>query len=83
MRENRETPEMLAASKRCRTAGEGHGRTARMHAFEESDSGILAMNRSDKDGKPLAEDEEGRPLVKENANLTRTRHRARNACHRG
>jgi RNA-directed DNA polymerase len=25
------------------------------------------MNRSNKDGKPLAEDEEGRPLIKENA----------------
>ena len=58
MHENRETSEMLAASKRCRTAGEGHGRTARVHVSEESDSGILPMNRSNKDGKPLAEDEE-------------------------
>ncbi len=57
----------LAARKRCRTAGEGHGRTACVHVSEESDSGILPMNRSNKDGKPLAEDEEGRPLIKENA----------------
>ena len=67
MHENRETSEMLAARKRCRTAGEGHGRTARVHVSEESDSGIVPMNRSNKDGKPLAEDEEGRPLIKENA----------------
>jgi hypothetical protein len=54
---------MLAALKCCRTGGEGHGRTARVHLAEESDRGILPMNRSNKDGKPLAEDEEGRPLI--------------------
>lgn len=32
--------------------GEGHGRTARMHTFEESDSEIIPMNHSNKDGKP-------------------------------
>ena len=72
MCENRETSEMLAARKRCRTAGEGHGRTARVHVTEESDSGILPMNGSNKDGKPLAEDEEGRPLIKENARQPNT-----------
>ena len=64
MRENRETSEMPAARERCRTAGEGHGRTARVYVTEESDSGILPMNHSNKDGKPLAESEEGRPLIK-------------------
>ena len=58
---------MPAARKWCRTAGEGHGRTARVYVTEESDSGILPMNHSNKDGKPLAESEEGRPLIKENA----------------
>jgi len=58
---------MPAARKCCRTAGEGHGRTARVYVTEESDSGILPMNHSNKDGKPLAESEEGRPLIKENA----------------
>jgi len=33
-----------------------------MHAFEESDSGIIPVNHSNKDGKPYAESEEGRPL---------------------
>ncbi len=58
---------MPTARKCCRTAGEGHGRTARVYVTEESDSGILPMNHSNKDGKPLAESEEGRPLIKENA----------------
>src|SRR5439155_23833527 len=34
-----------------RTAGEGSGRTARVHVCEESDSGILPMNHSNKDGR--------------------------------
>jgi hypothetical protein len=64
--ENRETSEMPAAQVSRRTAGEGSGHTARMHVPEESDSGILPMNHSNKDGKPLAESEEGRLLIKEN-----------------
>src|SRR6267143_432941 len=72
MHENRETSEMLAARERCRTAGKGHGHTARVHVSEESDSGILPMNHSNKDGKPLAESEEGRPLIKENARQPNT-----------
>jgi RNA-directed DNA polymerase len=60
-----------------RTAGEGQGRTARMHVPEESDSGIVPMNHSNKDGRPSAESEEGRPLIKENTHQpTRSRHRA-------
>ena len=55
---------MPAARERCRTAGEGHGHTTRVHVSEESDSGILPMNHSNKDGKPLAGSEEGRPLIK-------------------
>jgi hypothetical protein len=37
-----------------------------MHVVEESDSGIVPMNHSNKDGKPSAESEEGRLLIKEN-----------------
>jgi hypothetical protein len=49
-----------------RTAGEGSGHTARAHVSEESHSGIVPMNHSNKDGIPLAESEEGRLLIKEN-----------------
>jgi hypothetical protein len=56
-----------AAKSSRRTAGEGSGRTARMHIPEESDSGIVPMNHSNKDGTLLAESEEGRLLIKENA----------------
>jgi hypothetical protein len=42
---------MPAANVRGRTAGEGPGRTARVHVCEESDSGILPMNHSNKDGR--------------------------------
>ena len=57
---------MPAANLSGRTAGEGPGHTARVYVCEESDSGILLMNHSNKDGKPLAESEEGRLLIKEN-----------------
>ena len=63
---------MPAAKPGRRTAGEGSGRTARMHISEESHRGIVPMNHSNKDGKPLAEGEEGRPLIKENARQPNT-----------
>ena len=66
MHENRETSGKPAKKVGRRTAGEGSGRTARMHVPEESDSGILPMNHSNKDGTSLAESEEGRLLIKEN-----------------
>jgi hypothetical protein len=37
-----------------------------MDVCEESDSGIVPMNHSNKDGTSLAESEEGRLLIKEN-----------------
>jgi RNA-directed DNA polymerase len=46
--------------------------TARMHVLEESHSGIVPMNHLNKDGPPLAEGEEGRPLVKENTHQSGT-----------
>jgi hypothetical protein len=72
MHENRETSEISVIEADCRTAGEGQGRTARMHIFEESDSGVLPMNHSNKDGRLSAESEEGRPLIKENTHQPHT-----------
>ena len=72
MHENRETSEMPAAECGSRTAGEGSGHTARVYVGEESHSGILPMSHSNKDRKPLAESEEGRPLIKENAGQPNT-----------
>src|SRR6266704_2921724 len=48
------------------TAGEGLGRKARMNVPEESDSGVLPMNHSNKVEQSMAESEEGRPRIKEN-----------------
>ena len=63
---------MPEAEERDRPAGEGKSRTARMHVFEESDSGIVPMNHSNKRGKPPAESEEGRTLIKENTHHSST-----------
>src|SRR5215469_13324218 len=67
MHENRETSETPAAQPGSRSGGEGSGHTARMHVSEESHSGIVPMNHSNKDTRPSAESGEGRPLIKENA----------------
>src|SRR6266704_435560 len=72
MHENRETSEIPTAQPGCRTASKGSGHTARMYVPEESHSGILPMNQSNKDRKPSAENEEGRPLIKENAGQPNT-----------
>jgi RNA-directed DNA polymerase len=53
-------------------AGEGLGRTARVHVWEESDSGTVPMNLSNKDGRSPAEKGEGRPLNKENTRWSHT-----------
>ncbi len=72
MHENRETSETSVIEADRRTAGEGHGRNACMHVSEESDSGVLPMNHSNKDGRLSAESEEGRPLIKENTHQSHT-----------
>jgi hypothetical protein len=51
MHENRETSGMPASELSGRTAGEGSGHTARVYVPEESHSGIVPMNHSNKDGK--------------------------------
>jgi hypothetical protein len=43
-----------------------------MYVPEESHSGILLMNQSNKDRNPSAENEEERPLIKENAGQPNT-----------
>ncbi len=72
MRENRETSGMPVGDEDSRPAGEGDSHTARTHVTEESDSGIVPMNYSNKDGKPPAESEEGRALIKENSHQSGT-----------
>ena len=56
-----------------------------MYVPEESHDGIVPMNHSNKDSRPLAEsEEEGRRSRRTLANLTRARHRAeKHACPRG
>src|SRR5246500_1994190 len=72
MHENRETSEIPAAQPGSRSAGEGLGRTARTNVPEESHDGIVPMNHSNKDKRPSAESEEGRPSIKENAGQPHT-----------
>src|SRR5215469_8537789 len=72
MHENRETSETSAVEPDSRSAGEGLDRTARAYASEESHSGILPMNHSNKDRPASAESEEGRPLIKENVRQPNT-----------
>src|SRR5262252_3889234 len=72
MHENRETSETPAVQPDSRSAGEGSGHTARVHVCEESHSGVLPMNHSNKDTRPSAESGEGRPLIKENAGQSST-----------
>src|SRR5947209_2476146 len=72
MHENRETSETPTVKPGRRSAGEGKSHTARAYVFEESHSGIVPMNHSNKDGEPSAESAEGRPLIKENAGQPNT-----------
>src|SRR5258708_17039266 len=43
-----------------------------MHVWEESDSGIVPMNHSNKDDNQSTESGEGRPLIKENTHQSST-----------
>src|SRR6202171_2121084 len=72
MHENRETSETPTAQPGRRSAGEGQSHKARMYVSEESHSGILPMNHTNKDGTSSAESGEGRPLIKENARQPNT-----------
>ena len=72
LHENRGISEISMIDADCRMAGEGQGPTACVHIFEESDSGVLPMNHSNKDGRLSAKSEEGRPLIKENTHQPHT-----------
>ena len=72
MHENRETSGMPTGNEHRRPAGEGDSHTTRVYVFEESDSGIVPMNRPNNGGQWLAEGEEGRPLIKENTHQSCT-----------
>src|SRR6266853_1398637 len=72
MHENRETSETPVVQPDRRSAGEGLSHKARAYVYEESHSGIVPMNHSNKDGKLSAESGEGRPLIKENARQPNT-----------
>ena len=72
MHENRETSETPEVAPCDRPVGKGNSRTTHVYVFEESDSGAVPMNHLNKDGKSLAESEEGRPLVKENTHQSST-----------
>src|SRR5215472_8585295 len=72
MRENREASGVPEVKQYGRPVGEGESRTAHVHALEESDSGVVPTNHSNKGGKPPAESEEGRPLIKENTHQSST-----------
>ena len=55
-----------------------------MNVTEESDSGVLPMNHSNKVEQSMAESEEGRPLIKENIHQSSTLPtQSGHACHRG
>jgi hypothetical protein len=66
MHENRETSGKPVVAK-DRPTGEGYGHKTRRDVLEESDSGTVPRNHSNKGGDSLVESEEGRPLIKENA----------------
>jgi len=66
-RENRETLAASAPDGRRRPVGEGHGRTADVHAARESDEGIVPTNAPNNDARSgSAEAREGRPSTTEN-----------------
>jgi hypothetical protein len=67
MHENRETSRTPAVKPGSRPAGEGQCHKARAYVCEESHSGIVPMNHSNKDGTSPAESGEERLLIKENA----------------
>jgi RNA-directed DNA polymerase len=73
MHENRETWSASAAQAGGRPVGEGQGQTAHRHAGQESDWGVVPMKGSNKEGKPTAENPEGRPETKENVQEPHTR----------
>ena len=73
MHENRETSGTPVAATAAGRREKATSHKTRTHVSEESDSGVVPMNGSNKDGRPSAESGEGRPLTKENTKQTHTR----------
>ena len=77
MHENRETSETPAVQPGSSSAGEGLGRTARVHVCEESHCGIVPMNHSNKDElRRRRVGREGCGSTRTLFHLARTRHSA-------
>ena len=71
LRENRETS-FGVCRETGRPVGEGICRTSHAHVGEESEWAIVPTKGSNKGGRPLAEDQEGRACTKENVRWPRT-----------
>ena len=72
MHGNRETSGASEPETETDRREKAQSRTARMHAPEESDRGVVPQNRSNYEAQAEAEGEEGRPRVKENTSPTHT-----------
>src|ERR1035441_5114865 len=72
MHGNRETSGASAPETATDRREKAECRNARMHAPEESDRGVVPMNRSNNEAQAEAESEEGRPRIKENVSPTYT-----------
>jgi RNA-directed DNA polymerase len=72
MHENRETSETPGAAVATGRREKATSHKTRTHVSEESDSGVVPVNGSNKDGRPSAESGEGRPLTKENTKQSHT-----------
>jgi RNA-directed DNA polymerase len=72
MHGNRETSGASEPETAADRREKAESRTARMHAPEESDRGVVPQNRPNNPALAGAESEEGRPRIKENASPTHT-----------
>src|SRR5438045_9667379 len=77
MHENRETSETPVAAVATGRREKATSHKTRTHVSEGSDSGVVPVNGSNKDGRPSAESGEGRPMTKENTKQSRTRPKKR------
>jgi group II intron reverse transcriptase/maturase len=73
MHENRETWSASGVRYGGRPVGEGDSRKTHRRVGQESDSGVVPMKGSNKEGQPTAESLEGRPETKENVREPRMR----------
>src|SRR5204863_9703793 len=73
MHENRETSETPVAAVATGRREKATSHKTRTHVSEGSDSGVVPVNGSNKDGRPSAESGEGRPRTKENTKKSPTR----------